>query len=87
MSEFVRVLSVTPLDGFKAEFFFTNGVRRIIDLEPYLHGSVFEPIRKDPALFRAMYVDCGTITWPDEIDIDPDVLYYNLTPALPQRRS
>lgn len=82
MSEFVRVLKVTPLDGLKAEFIFTNNVRRIIDLEPYLHGGVFEPIRQDPVLFRAMYVDGGTITWPSEVDIDPDVLYYNLTPAL-----
>jgi hypothetical protein len=52
-----------------------------MNLAPYLRGPIFEPIRNDPALFRAMQVEEGTIAWPNGADIDPDVLYYDLTPA------
>jgi hypothetical protein len=72
---------VTPLDGFRALVVFDNDTRREIDLEPYLHGPVFEPIRNEPAFFRSMKVDGSTIAWPNGADIDPDVLYYALKPA------
>jgi len=32
-------------------------------------------------MFRSMYVEEGTIAWPNGADIDPDVLFYGLTPA------
>jgi hypothetical protein len=48
---------------------------------PYLHGPIFEPMRRNLAVFRAMKVEGGTITWDNGADIDPDVLYYGLTPA------
>jgi len=62
-------------------FTFDNGAQREIDLEPYLRGLIFEPLRKDPAMFRAMKIEGGTIAWDNGADIDPDVLYYNLKPA------
>ena len=31
--------------------------------------------------FRALKVENGVITWSNGADIDPDVLYYGLTPA------
>ena len=77
----VRVGGVKPLQGFKALVSFDNGTQREIDLEPYLHGPVFEPIRNDPAAFCSMTVAGGTIAWPNGADIDPDVLYYGLKPA------
>ncbi|HKZ55008.1 MAG TPA: DUF2442 domain-containing protein [Anaerolineales bacterium] len=77
----VCVRSLEALQEFKVRFTFDNGVQREIDLEPYLHGPIFEPIRNDPATFRAMKVEGGTIAWENGADIDPDVLYYNLKPA------
>jgi hypothetical protein len=38
-------------------------------------------MRRNLAVFRAMKVEGGTITWDNGADIDPDVLYYGLTPA------
>jgi hypothetical protein len=81
----VRVRAVTPLDGFRATVAFDNDTRREVDLEPYLHGPVFETIRSDPAVFRSMRVEGGTVAWPNGADIDPDVLYYGLTPAWIER--
>ncbi len=43
--------------------------------------AVFEPIRNEQALFRAMKIQGGMIAWPHGADIDPNFLYCGLTPA------
>jgi hypothetical protein len=77
----MRVRSAEPADGFKVFLTFENGARKEIDLEPYLVGPVFEPIRNDQAVFRSMKIRGNTIAWDNGADIDPDVLYYGLKPA------
>jgi hypothetical protein len=78
-----RIRSVRALVGFSVELGFTDGTSRVVDLSPYLRGPVFEPLRRDPRLFRAVRVDesLGTIVWPNGADIDPDVLAHGLEPA------
>ena len=77
----VRVQSVEPLEGFKVKLIFQNGAQKEVDLEPLLHGPIFEPIRNDPSVFRSVKVVGETIGWNNGADIDPDVLYYDLEPA------
>jgi len=79
----VRIRAVTPREGFKVYLEFTDDTTKEIDLEPYLHGPIFEPIRRDPRVFRSVKVDpqMGTVVWENGADIDPDVLYQGLTPA------
>ena len=77
----VRIRKVEPLEGFKVRVTFENNTQREIDLGSYLRGPIFEPIRNDPTIFRAMKIEGGTIAWDNGADIDPDVLYYNLKPA------
>ena len=77
----VRVQSVEPLEKFCVRITFKNGVVKEIDLEKFLRGEIFEPIRKDPKMFRAVKVTGGTIGGDNGADIDPDVLYYDLKPA------
>jgi hypothetical protein len=79
----VRVRSAELLTGYQVRVIFTNGVERIVDLSPYLHGPIFDALRTDSHLFRSFTVDpvLGTIVWPNGADIDPDVLYGNLAPA------
>ena len=81
--ELVRVKHVEVLDDFRVNLTFTNGSKKIIDLEKFLWGPMFEPMRRDRELFRAVRVDdeAGTIVWPNGADIDPDVLYLGLKPA------
>jgi hypothetical protein len=79
----VRISSVTPREDFIVELEFNDGTRREVDLEPFLRGKVFDRIRNDESAFRAVKVDkqSGTICWENGADIDPDVLYFGLTPA------
>lgn len=79
----VRVRAAQPLEQYHVRLEFTDGSVRDMDLEPYLHGPIFEPIRADEQVFRSMRVDPrgGTITWDNGADIDPDVLYKGLRPA------
>jgi hypothetical protein len=60
---------------------FENNVQKEIDLEKFLRGGIFEPIRNDPKVFRSVKVIGSTIGWDNGADIDPDVLYYDLKPA------
>ena len=83
----VRVKTVEPLDHFVVRITFENGTMRDIDLQAYLHGPIFAPIRSDQTVFRAIKVEGGTLAWENGADIDPDVLYYNLTPAWMEREA
>jgi hypothetical protein len=79
----VRVASVEVLEAYRVRLGFTDGTSKVVDLAIYLHGPIFDPIRADPAVFRAVRVDSqlGTIVWDNGADIDPDVLYLGLKPA------
>jgi len=78
----VRVKAVESLEGFTVRIEFEDGTHKQLDLQPYLRGPIFEPIRNDPRLFRSVKVWDGTLAWDNGADIDPDVLYYDeLKPA------
>ena len=77
----IRVESVEPLEKHTVRITFKDGLQKEIDLEMFLRGEIFEPIRKDLEIFRSVKVIGGTIGWDNGADIDPDVLYYDLKPA------
>ena len=77
----VRVRSVEPLEPFKVRLTFQDGTRKEVDLEPYLRGPTFQPIRSDLQVFQLVRVVGSTIGWENGADFDPDVLYYDLAPA------
>ena len=77
----VRVQTVEPLEGFRVHITFKDGTQKDIDLESYLRGPIFESIKRDAEVFRAVKVVGNTIGWDNGASIDPDVLYYNLKPA------
>lgn len=47
------------------------------DVEPMLWGPVFEPLKRDRALFEAVQVagHGDTVTWPTGADIAPEALF------------
>ena len=85
-----RITHVTVVGAHAVELTFSDGSRCVVDLGPRLtvRGGVFEPL-KDPAYFARVSVDedAGTITWPNGVDLDPDVLYEAIHTAASTRGS
>ena len=79
----ILIKSVKPLEKFQVFLEFSNGVQKMIDLEPFLRGPIFEPLKHNLDLFRSVKVDeeLGTIVRENGADIDPDVLYGTHKPA------
>ena len=76
----IEVLAVKPLGGFDVQVTFSDKTQRVIDLEPYLQGPAFEPIRNDAKMFRRIFIDHGAVAWQNGADIDTDTLYYGDNP-------
>ena len=64
------------VSGYRLVLTFEDGSVRLVDLEDYLDGEVFEPL-KDVSYFRRVRVnrDLDTVVWPNEADFSPDFLY------------
>jgi hypothetical protein len=77
-----RLRSVKIVSGFTVHLTYADGVEREIDLESYLHGPIFDPIRNDPQLFASVQIDevGDTICWSNGADIAPETLYYEGDP-------
>ena len=71
-----RVTRVEPLGGFRLRVSFADGLTRVIDFEPVLHGELFGPLR-DPVVFSQVQVDreVHTLVWPSGADFDPATLH------------
>ena len=70
----VRIKQVEPLQGYRLRLTLSDGAVVERDVGKYLIGPVFEAIRTNPTLFAQVRVDHGTVVWPGEIDLCPDVL-------------
>jgi hypothetical protein len=86
------ITEVEPLADRWVRLTFSDGAVHEIDLADLLQvGGVFASIRDDREIFDAVVVDqeFGTIAWPGDIDLDPDVLRGDQAPpsglALPRR--
>lgn len=79
------VTALRVLSRFVVELTFETGDVRVLELEPYLEGPAFEPLRQDCDLFRLVRADpeAGTIVWPNGADISPMMLYVHSRPAVP----
>ena len=78
MNDLPRIVEATPLHDRWIRLRFTDGVVQEIDLAPvFRSGGVFESIRDDDRVFARVRVnpESGTVEWPGDIDLDPDVLY------------
>ncbi len=77
------IVEIQPLDGYRLRLRFEDGVAGEVDLEKMIQfEGVFAPL-KDRAMFVQVRVnpDVGTIVWPNGADLDPLVLYSQLTGA------
>jgi hypothetical protein len=73
----LEIAAVQPLDGPVVRLSLTNGDTVERDLTDLLRGPLFDPIARDPALFRSVTVVYGTLAWPGDVDIAPETLIWN----------
>ncbi len=77
-----RVENVKYIKDYVLELEFTDGRRAQMDFRKKIfgRGGVFKPL-EDIDFFRQVKVDseAGTIVWPNDVDLDPDVLYSEAT--------
>jgi len=60
--------------GFRIHLTFNDSLQGTLDLQSWLEGPVFEPL-KDLNYFQRFFVDGGTVVWPNGADIAPEALY------------
>lgn len=92
MIELARIIEAAPLGDRWVRLHFSDGLVQDVNLGPVFEvGGVFAPMRDDRTVFEQVRVDeeSGTIVWPGEVDLDPDVLYgrfeANIGPPLERR--
>jgi hypothetical protein len=79
---FPRIKQVRYAHDYILELTFADGVRAQMDFRDKIvgRGGVFTPLQ-DVAFFSRVRVDpeIGTLVWPNDVDLDPDVLYSQAT--------
>lgn len=84
MSALIKINAVEPLDGYWLRLTFSDGAVKDVDVGEILgRGGVFSAIRADRRVFEQVHVnpETGTIQWPGDVDLDPEVLYGRFEPG------
>lgn len=75
------VVAVEALEPYRLRLVFEDGVAGEVDVARLVRfDGVFAPL-SDPTSFRAVRVEpeAGTVVWPSGADLDPNVLYAEVT--------
>ncbi|MBN8597757.1 MAG: DUF2442 domain-containing protein [Planctomycetes bacterium] len=77
---FPRPHSVSAEPNFRIRVRFLDGAEGVVDLS-HLRGKGVFRAWDEPGFFERVYVspECQTVTWPGELDLDPNVLYAEAT--------
>jgi hypothetical protein len=79
---FPRITAVRHVEAYRLELTFTNGEQAELDLADRIvgRGGGFA-LLEDIDFFKKVRVDpeIGTLVWPNEVDMCPDVLYSKAT--------
>ena len=79
---FPRIIKARHIEDYRLELTFSDGAHAEMDFRQRIigRGGVFAPL-EDVSFFRQVRVDpeAGTLVWPNDVDLDPDVLYSEAT--------
>jgi len=74
MKELHSVVAAEPLEGYDVLVSFDNGFRGVFNCE-YLTRDPYWRKLKSPAFFRQVRAECGTLCWPEDIDVAPESVW------------
>ena len=88
MIEIVKVVRIEKLGGFLLRLCFSDGTEGERDFSDIVieGGPMVEPLQ-DPAFFGRVFLELGTLTWPNGFDVDSIALYVEMKKAGALRRS
>jgi hypothetical protein len=77
-----RIVSVKPLEGFRLNVRFNDGLEGVYAVEPERRGGVFLKLL-EPGTFNAVTInaDFGCVEWPGGIDLCPDTMHQEMAGA------
>lgn len=78
----LRIKAVRPLNGYRLELTLSDGRTIVRDVEPYLSGPLFEPMRHDIGLFDQVFAENDSVAWPNGADLCPDLLIWGGPPPV-----
>jgi len=74
--DYQLVSEARPEGHGRLSIIFKDGTHGIFDCSPYWANPYWSKL-KDDAFFRMVRVDCGTLTWPGDVDIAPEEVWHN----------
>jgi hypothetical protein len=77
------VVSVIASDSYRLEIRFEDGVEGFVVLDELVAFEGVFALLRDPSEFRKVSVhpELGVVCWPNEADLDSDVLYSRISGA------
>ena len=75
------VVEVKPEPDYSLFVRFQDGVSGRVQLRPEELTGVLAPLH-DVRFFEQVFIDCGAVAWPGEIDLAPDAMYIQVTGQL-----
>jgi len=77
---YIGITAVVPQENYILQMTFENGEQRYLDMKPYLHRGVFKELaNKD--IFNTVRVSFDTVSWKNEVDLAPEILYEKSVPC------
>ena len=68
------VVEVKPEPNYALWVRFKDGLSGRVRLEPEEFTGVLAPLR-EIQFFNQVYIECGAVAWPGDIDLAPDAMY------------
>ncbi len=71
-----KIVTVKVVSPFTLDIVFDDGAKRTINFLPILKGEMYGPLANED-FFKKVYLDTEvhTITWPNNADFNPEILY------------
>ncbi len=77
------LVAVQPLERHHLRLRFADGREGVVDVPALATlDGVFAPLL-DPEVFRLARVEAGTVSWPGDVDLAPEALYWAATGDVP----
>ncbi len=83
MIEIVKVIKVEALGGYRLRLRFSDGMQGEYDFSGVVGegGPMVEPLR-NPVFFKQVFIELGTLTWPNGFDLDSVALHDEMKAAV-----